>query len=82
MNKKIIENYKKSIDYLKESEKDIPEEIFNSQVEIRQELIKYLENPFSKFLCEWEENPLLNKLRKIAQTLRQKHLKSPLQQSC
>lgn len=80
--KKIIENYKQSIEYFKEIKDDIPEEIFNSQVEMRQEILKYLENPFSKSLCEWEENPLLNKLRKITQMLRQKHIKSPLQQSC
>ena len=78
------EAYEKLIDITKKQISSLGEcgEDFTSQVEMRQGLLKYLENLSSKSLCELEENPLLNKLRKIAQTLRQKHLKNPLQQSC
>lgn len=42
--KNLIENHKKSIDYLDEIKNDIPEEIFNSQVEMRQSCIEYFES--------------------------------------
>lgn len=42
--KNLIENCKKSIDYLNEIKNNIPEEIFNSQVEMRQSYTEYFES--------------------------------------
>jgi NAD+--asparagine ADP-ribosyltransferase len=42
---------------------------FTSQIEMRQELLKYFENRISKPYYTMEENPLSNKLHKTFQKL-------------
>ena len=71
--KKILTIIKSQIKLLKEGE------MSTSQIEMRQELLKFFQSRLEGHSFEIYENPILNNLRMKGQTLRQKYQDNPLQ---
>ncbi len=72
----LISITKNQIDILKDSESKMA----NSLIEMRQEILKYFQSCLKGKCVSIEENLILQNLRKVSQTLRQKHQDGLLQQ--
>lgn len=79
--KKLVEITKNSLNYIEEVKEVLTTESYTTQIEMRKAQLEFFESRLKEYSFSIDENPILNKLLKIGQTLRQKHRDNPLLQN-